>query len=117
MSGFVLFLKNLMREKNLRPSQLAKELGVSAPTMMRWLSGNYLPNISSCSKISKYSGVSLDSMFQVQTFKNNSKIADSLPELREYLSIKYTNELDEDLISMFEHVIRKRRQRINDEYR
>jgi transcriptional regulator with XRE-family HTH domain len=115
MAGFVLFLENLMRERNLRPAQLAKELGVSVPTMMRWLSGDYLPNISSCRKISEYTGESLDSMFLVKRMDTHRREADTLPELREYLSIKYADELDEDIISMFEHVIRKRRKRIHDE--
>ncbi len=109
----VLFLKEVMRRRKRLPSQLAADLGVSHATVSRWLSGADTPNTKSCRRLAEYSGVPLEKVFSIAGHLPG--IAETSPpewpEFREYARQKYPAELDEDLITMIEDLIERRRER------
>jgi len=107
------FLKEVMRRRRRLPSQLAADLGVSHATVSRWLSGKDIPNTRSCQRLAEYSGVPLEKVLSV--VGHLPRIAETVPaewpEFRDYAHRKYPNELDEDLITMIEDLIERRRSR------
>jgi len=107
------FIKEVMRRRKRLPSQLAADLGVSHATVSRWLSGNDIPNTRSCQRLAEYSGVPLEKVLSV--VGHLPRIAEAVPaewpEFRDYARRKYPNELDEDLITMIEDLIERRRSR------
>ena len=107
------FLKEVMRRRRRLPSQLAADLGVSHATVSRWLSGKDIPNTRSCQRLAEYSGVPLEKVLSI--VGHLPRIAETVPaewpEFREYARQKYPNELDEDLITMIEDLIERRRQK------
>jgi len=109
----VSFLKKIMRRRKRLPSQLAVDLGVSHATVSRWLSGADVPNIKSCQKLAEYSGVPLQNVLSI--IGHLPRMAETgsheWPEFREYAHHKYPAELDEDLITMIEDLIERRRGR------
>ena len=102
-----------MRRRKRLPSQLAADLGVSHATVSRWLSGVDVPNTRSCRRLAEYSGVPLEKVLSLTG--HLPRIAEEgppyWPEFREYARHKYPNELDEDLITMIEDLIERRRGR------
>jgi len=109
----VSFLTDLMRRRRLLPSQLAAELGVSHATVSRWLRGQEVPNMRSCRKLAEYCGVPLEKILSVVGYlpRVAEAVAPDWPEFREYARRKYPKELDEDLITMIEDLIERRRRR------
>ena len=109
----VSFLKELMRRRKRLPSQLAKDLGVSHATVHRWLSGNDVPNTRSCRRLAEYSGVPLEKVLSIVGHLPGVAEArpPEWPEFREYARQKYPTELDEDMITMIEDLIERRRGR------
>ena len=109
----VSFLKEVMRRRKRLPSQLAADLGVSHATVSRWLSGKNVPSIRSCRRIAEYSGVPLEKILSILGYL--PAIAEreppEWPEFREYALRKYPAELDEDLITMIEDLIERRREK------
>ena len=109
----VAFLKEVMRRRKRLPSQLAADLGVSHATVSRWLSGEDVPSIRSCKRLAEYSGVPLEKILSI--VGHLPRIAEKgppeWPEFREYARRKYPAELDEDLITMIEDLIERRRRR------
>jgi transcriptional regulator with XRE-family HTH domain len=109
----VTFLKEVMRRRKCLPSQLAAALGVSHATVSRWLSAKDVPNIRSCQRLAAYSGVPLEKVLSVAG--HLPRIAERAPaewpEFREYARQMYPDELDEDLITMIEDLIERRRQK------
>ncbi len=109
----VSFLKEVMRRRKRLPSQLAADLGVSHATVSRWLSGKDIPNTRSCRRLAEYSGVPLEKVLSI--VGHLPRIAETRPtewpEFREYARQKYPVELDEDLITMIEDLIERRRER------
>ena len=107
------FLKEVMRRRKRLPSQLAADLGISHATVSRWLSGQDVPNTRSCRRLAEYSGVPLEKVLSV--VGHLPQVAEETtpewPEFREYARKKYPNELDEDLITMIEDLIERRRQK------
>ncbi len=107
------FLKKVMRCRKRLPSQLAADLGVSHTTVSRWLSGEDIPNCHSCLRLADYSGVSPEKVLSIAG--HLPRIAEKRPldwpEFREYARQKYPAELDEDLITMIEGLIERRRGR------
>ena len=95
------------------PSQLAADLGVSHATVHRWLTGKDVPSIRSCQRLAEYSRVPLQKVLSVVGYlpKVAEAEAPEWPEFREYARRKYPDELDEDLISMIEDLIERRRRR------
>ena len=55
-----IFLVEVMRHRSRLPSQLAADLNVSHATVGRWLSGQDIPNVKSCRKLSEYTGIPLE---------------------------------------------------------
>jgi transcriptional regulator with XRE-family HTH domain len=110
-SAFVSFLKEVMRRHQRRPSQLAAELGISHATVSRWLSGRDIPNTRSCQRLADYSGVPVQKVLAIVGHipRVAEKPAAEWPEFREYALNKYPAELDEDLITMIEDLIERRR--------
>jgi len=109
----VSFLKEVMRRRKCLPSQLAADLGVSHATVSRWLSDKDVPNTKSCRRLAEYSGVPLEKVLAI--VGHLPRIAETgppeWPEFREYARQKYPAELDEDLITMIEDLIERRRER------
>jgi len=92
---------------------MASDLGISHATVSRWLSGADIPNTRSCFKLAEYSGTPLEKVLAVSG--HFPQIAETCPtdwpEFREYACQKYPDELDEDLITMVEDLIERRRSR------
>jgi len=109
----VSFLKEVMRRRKRLPSQLAADLGVSHATVSRWLSGEDVPNTQSCRRLAEYSGVPMEKVLSIVGHLPRVAEAASTewPEFREYARRKYPNELDEDMITMIEDLIERRRGR------
>ena len=109
----VSFLKEVMRRQKRLPSQLAANLGLSHATVSRWLSGKDIPSTSSCRKLAEYSGVPLEKVLAIAGHlpRVAEAAASEWPEFREYAQQKYPDELDEDLITMIEDLIERRRAR------
>jgi transcriptional regulator with XRE-family HTH domain len=107
---FLVFIKDIMRRRKRKPSQLAADLGISHVTVSRWMSGADIPNTESCQKLADYSGVSIENILNiVGHIKKVSEKKPEWPELREYANKMYPEELDEDLITMIEDLIERRR--------
>jgi len=109
----VSFLNRLMHQRKRLPSQLAANLGVSHATVGRGLSGKDMPGIQSCQKLAEYSGVPLQKLLFIAGHlpKMDEEESPDWPEFREYARRKYPNELDEDMITMIEDLIERRRER------
>jgi len=109
----VSFLNEVMRRRKRLPSQLAANLGLSHATVSRWLSGKDIPSTSSCRKLAEYSGVPLEKVLSIAGHlpRVAEAAASEWPEFREYAHQKYADELDEDLITMIEDLIERRRAR------
>lgn len=107
------FLKDLMRRRQRFPSRLAADLGISHATVIRWLSGESVPNTGSCQKLAEYSGASLQSVLAHAGHMPRmvTQAPTEWPEFREYARNKYPNELDDDLVTMIEGLIEQRRSR------
>ncbi|MFB0558930.1 MAG: helix-turn-helix domain-containing protein [Dehalococcoidales bacterium] len=107
----VLFLKEVMRRRKRLPSQLAADLGISHATVSRWLSDKDIPSTKSCRRLAEYSGVPLEKVLSIAGHLPviAEKGPPEWPEFREYARRKYPAELDEDLITMIEDLIERRR--------
>ena len=107
------FLQDLMRRRGRLPSHLASDLGLSHATVSRWLSGQDRPCPRSCQKLAAFAGVPLERVLSLAG--HLPPLPDrgpaEWPEFREYAKRKYANELDEDMITMIEDLIERRRQR------
>ena len=114
-SQLVAFLEELMRRKRILPSQMAKELGISHATISRWLSGQDLPSVRSCQELAKYSDAPLTNVLNTAGYLSTRADTKSAqwPEFREYARQKYPDLFDEDLITMIEDLIERRRSRIH----
>ncbi len=102
-----------MSRRRRLPSQLAIDLGVSHPTVGRWLTGKDVPNTRSCRKLAEYSGVPVEKILSLAGHmpQVTKTVPTEWPEFREYAHRKYGDELDEDLIIMIEDLIERRRSR------
>jgi transcriptional regulator with XRE-family HTH domain len=107
----VRFLKEVMRRRHRKPSNLAVDLGISHATVSRWLSGQDIPNTRSCRRLAEYSGVPVEEVLSIVGHlpRLSEKQPAEWPEFREYARHKYPTELDEDLIMMIEDLIERRR--------
>ncbi len=105
------FLRELIHQRMLLPSQLAKEVGISHSTVSRWLRGKELPSTKSCRRLAEYSGIPLQKILSVSGHVPElvESPADNWPEFREYTKKKYPDMLDDDLITLIERLIEQRR--------
>jgi len=112
-TAIVSFLRKLMERQKRLPYHLAKAMGVSHPTVSRWLLGDDIPSTASCRKLAAYSGVPVVEILSMAG--HLPEIAEvppaRWPEFREYAHLKYPNELDEDIIIMIEDLIERRREK------
>ena len=110
----VTFLTNIINQRRCLPSQLAAELGVCHSTLYRWLHKQTAPGVNSCRKLSEYTGIPLQAVLSrigyIPPFTDSQP--NSWPEFREYVSKKYPTELDDDLVTLIENLITRRRDRI-----
>ena len=107
------FLSGLMERRRRLPSQMAADLGVSHATVSRWLSGKDVPSPQSCQSLAKYAGVPVEKVLSIVGHlppRKDSSPAE-WPEFGEYMRAKYVDSLDEDLISLIEDLIDRRRSR------
>ena len=111
--SLVSFLKDIMRRRNRLASQLAQDIGISHATVSRWLSGKDVPSPRSCQKLAEYSGVPLPKVLSLAGHLPEivEQAPVEWPEFGEYTRRKYPNELDEDLITVLEELIERRRKR------
>lgn len=102
-----------MRRRKRLPSQLAADIGVSHATVSRWLSGEDILSPRSCQKLAEYSGVPLQKILSIVGHLPQmvEEASPDWPEFRDYARRKYPRELDEDLITMIEDLIERRRKR------
>jgi len=102
-----------MRRRKRLPSQLAADLGISHATVSRWLSGEDIPSTRSCRRLAECSGVPLEKILSITGHLPGVAETEppEWPEFREYARRKYAEELDEDLITMIEDLIERRRGR------
>ena len=107
----VSLLKEIMRRRKRLASQLAADIGVSHASVSRWLSGADVPSTVSCRKLAAYSGVPLERVLYVTGHlpRVSKAVSRDWPEFREYVYQKYPNELDEDIITMIEDLIERKR--------
>ena len=111
ISPIASFLKELMRRRKRLPSQFASDLGISHASVSRWLSGKDAPSMQSCRKLAEYSGMAIGNVLFAAGHLPKMVERGPLdwPEFREYARQKYPEELDEDLITMIEDLIERRR--------
>ena len=104
--ALVSFLEDVMSRRRRRPSHMAKDIGVSHPTVGRWLSGEDIPSTLSCRKLAAYSGVPLEKVLAIAGHVPTVALTAPAewPEFREYMHRKYPA-VDEDLVSAFEDYI------------
>ncbi|MFC1969336.1 helix-turn-helix domain-containing protein [Chloroflexota bacterium] len=109
----VSFLKELMHRRKRLPSQLAVDLGVSHATVRRWLLGEDVPNVNSCRCLAEYSGIPLQKVLVSigHLPEVSEKESTEWPEFSEYVRQKYPEELSEDLVTMVEDLIERKRQK------
>ncbi len=107
------YLPSLIERRKVAPSRLAREVGVSHATVSRWLSGKDVPSPKSCERLAQYGGVSVEWLLTLANHLPTLETAGARewPEFREYARVKYPEELDEDLISMIEDLIERRRKK------
>jgi len=100
-----------MRRCKRLPSQMAYDMGISHTTVLRWLSGKDNPSTKSCHKLSEYSGIPLQKVLAITGHIPSIQegVPCEWPEFRDYARLKYPHELDEDLITMIEDLIERRR--------
>ena len=111
--ALVAFVKELTGRRQRLPSQLAADLGVSHATVSRWLSGKTAPSPQSCHKLAACAAVPVQRILSMAG--HLPQLPDTKPsewpEFREYAKNKYPRELDDDLITMIEDLIERRRRR------
>jgi transcriptional regulator with XRE-family HTH domain len=92
-----------MRRKGFNRNQLAGAIGISHPTVGRWLTGEDAPSPASCARLAVYSGASLEKVLALAGhFPEMPRTAPAdWPEFREYIERKYPG-LDEDVVDVFE---------------
>jgi transcriptional regulator with XRE-family HTH domain len=108
---FIAFLQALMRRRGQLPSQFAADIGVSHTSVSRWLSGKEMPSFASCVKLANYTGVSLQRILHIVGHLAPAKeeVASELPDFREYVKRKYPRELNDDVVTIIEDLIERRR--------
>lgn len=109
----VKFLKELMKRRRRLPRQMAADLGVSHSTISRWISGKDIPSTKSCRQLAEYSRVPLEKILAITGHIPgvSERESEKWPEFREYAIQKYPEVLDDDLITMIEDLIERRRRK------
>jgi transcriptional regulator with XRE-family HTH domain len=108
---FIAFLQALMRRRGQLPSQFAADVGVSHTSVSRWLSGKEKPSFTSCVKLANYTRVPLQRVLHIvgHLAPIEGETASELPDFREYVKRKYPRELNDDVVTIIEDLIERRR--------
>lgn len=103
----ILFLKDILRRQKLLPSQLAKKLGVSHVTVIRWFSGKGKISTNSCQKLAKQTGEPLEYILALTGHIPSLRetVPEHLPTFRQYMLTKYPGVIDGDLLDVIENLI------------
>jgi hypothetical protein len=92
---------------------MAVDMGMNIGVVNLWLRGTHTPTTRSCRRLAEYSGVPLQDV--LDTAHHTPMVAESAtdtwPDFREYASKKYGAELDDDIITVIEDLIERRRDR------
>ena len=109
----IAYLRGLIRLRGRSTSQFADDLGVSHTSVSRWLSGKDKPSFTSCLKLANYTGVPPRRVLQIVGYPMplEEKTAGGLPDFRDYRRRNYPQELDDDLVTLIEDLIERRRVR------
>ncbi len=112
-SPLVTLLREIMRRRHRLPSQLGADIGISHASISRWLHGKDVPSTKSCRRLAEYSGIPVQKVLASSGHVPMVAEAapDAWPEFREYASKKYGSELDDDIVTMIESLIERRRDR------
>jgi len=113
MSDMATFLRDIQRQRGLSLRGLARESGISVSTLSRWCDGKQTPSPKACRMLADYLSLSAEHMLALAGhLRPLHKVADeALPEFREYARQKYPEDLDEDIITMVEDLLYRRRRR------
>jgi transcriptional regulator with XRE-family HTH domain len=57
-------LARILKERNMLPSHLAAEIGVSHATVGRWLKGEDTPIARSCFRLAEFSGIPVEEILR-----------------------------------------------------
>ena len=108
------FIKDITVQRGLSLRGLARETGISASTLSRWCDGKQTPSPKSCRMLADYLSISTEHVLALAGHLKplHKEDKDSLPEFRDYAARRYPDELDEDIITMIEDLIRRRRRRL-----
>ena len=112
-SPLVTLLDEIMQLRGRLPSHIAADIGISHATVSRWLHGKDIPSTTSCRRLAEYSGMPLAKVLAASGHAPmvEESAVDAWPDFREYASKKYGGELDDDLITVIEELIERRRDR------
>lgn len=107
------FIQDIQKQRGLSLRGLARESGVSVSTLSRWLDGKQVPSPQSCKMLADYLSLPTEHLLALAGHLRplHKEGVETLPEFREYARRKYPRELDEDMITMIEDLIRRRRTR------
>lgn len=100
------FIRRQLEIRHRLPAQLARDLGVSHPTVGRWLTGEDTPNPKACWALAELTGEPLVNVMKMAGHLPAHFEIDpiyQLPAFREYLMHKYPGRLHESQIRMIEH--------------
>lgn len=113
MANIADFLQDIQRQRRLSLRGLARESGISASTLSRWCDGKQTPSPKSCKMLAEYLSLSTEHVLALAGHLRplHKEAIDALPEFREYARKKYSEELDEDMVTMIEDLIYRRRMR------
>ncbi|MFC1967937.1 helix-turn-helix domain-containing protein [Chloroflexota bacterium] len=113
MANIAVFLQDIQRQRGLSLRGLARESGISASTLSRWCSEKQTPSPQACRMLADYLSLPAEHLLALAGHLRplHKEGAEALPEFREYASRKYPEELDEDMITMMEDLIYRRRRR------
>ena len=76
-------IKKYRKDRKITQEQLAEVLGVSDQAVSRWENGTTYPDIELLPTIALYFGVTVDDLMGMETFKDESDIADILKKRQE----------------------------------
>ncbi len=113
MANIADFLEEIQRQRGISLRRLARESGVSASTLSRWREGKQTPAPKSCKMLAEYLSLPVEHILALAGHLKplHKDGAESLPEFGEYARRKYPDELDDDMITMIEDLIYRRRRR------
>ena len=96
-----------LEQRNIKYSQMAKQLGVSHATVHRWLTEADIPDAASCGKLAVWSGEQLHYILYIAGHIDVplGKNGNDLPAFRRYLNIKYPGVFPDELVAVFEAMI------------